>query len=95
MENTPQSTFTTILKQHENLSPKEFAKWFDENWLYLNDQENQYMEQFFTEQELLFGLHEVFQDGRLEKDLEETESVQMTFSTLKYGQTIRIYGKQE
>ena len=53
------------------------------------------MEQFFTEQELLFGLHEVFQDGILEKDLEETESVQMTFSTLKYGQTIRIYGKQE
>ena len=33
MQNTPQSTFTTILKQYENLSPKEFAKWFDENWI--------------------------------------------------------------
>jgi len=94
MEQPQKSVFETILIQFETLSYDDFRNWFKDNLDELNQQENQNAEQFFTEQELLFGLHEVFQDGRLEEDLEETESVEMTLSTLKYGQIIRIYGLQ-
>ena len=94
MENTPQSTFTTILEQYHSLSRKEFAKWFHENWLDLNDQENQYMEHFYTEGEALLGMHETFQDGRLEEDVQETESVSAVLGIIKVAQKIRIYGEE-
>jgi hypothetical protein len=94
MEQPQKSVFETILIQFQTLSYDDFRNWFKDNFDELNQQENQNAEQFFTEQELLFGLHEVFQDGRKVTSIEETESVSMTFTTLKYGQRIRIYGLQ-
>ena len=91
MEQPQKSVFETILIQFQTLSYDDFRNWFKDNLDELNQQENQNAEQFFTEQELLFGLHEVFQDGRKVTSIEETESVSMTYTTLKYGQRIRIY----